>query len=65
MLHMELILWNVFGLYAALAAEISVRFLAPTLFFWVVGLSGGFISTYGYFFIKKENKNIELKPKNL
>lgn len=45
--HLEVMGWSVVGLYAALAAEISVRLVPPRLFFWAVGLSGGVITLVG------------------
>lgn len=52
--HLEVMLWSVVGLYAAFAAEISTRFFHEKFFFLAVGLSGGLISTFGYYYIRKE-----------
>ena len=51
--HLKVMSWSVVGLYAALAAEIGVRFFEPRFFFWIVGLSGGFITTIGAVLIRR------------
>jgi len=48
--------WSVVGLYAALAAEIGVRFFEKEMFFWIVGISGGLITTIGARLIRKRKK---------
>lgn len=62
--HLEVMLWSVVGLYAAFAAEIATRLVSGTYFFWAVGLSGGLLSTLGYYFIrfqKRKFANLKLK----
>lgn len=54
--HLEVMLWSVVGLYAAFAAEIFTRFFPAAYFFWAVGISGGLISTFGYYYIRKERE---------
>ena len=49
--HMKVMGWSVVGLYAALAAEISVRFVSREYFFWAVGISSLLIIGVGAFFI--------------
>jgi uncharacterized membrane protein len=62
--HLEVMLWSVVGLYAAFAAEIATRFVEDAYFFWAVGLSGGLISSWGYYYIRMQKKkyaNIRFK----
>jgi hypothetical protein len=54
--HLEVMLWSVVGLYAAFAAEIAARLVSRTYFFWAVGLSGGLLSTLGYYFIRFQKR---------
>lgn len=58
--HLEVMLWSVVGLYAAFAAEVSVRFFHDRYFFWAVGISGGLISTLGNYYIRR----VKAKYKN-
>ncbi|MTI29950.1 DUF2306 domain-containing protein [Xanthovirga aplysinae] len=54
--HLKVMSWSVVGLYAALAAEIGVRFFEKELFFWIVGVSGGLITTIGAILINRRKK---------
>lgn len=58
--HLETMSWSVVGLYAALAAEISVRFFSSQYFFWITALSGGIVTTVGSIIIKKMKKKAVL-----
>ena len=49
--HLKVMAWSVVGLYAALAAEISVRFFPKQYFFHAVGISSLVIIGLGAFFI--------------
>ena len=51
--HIRVMGWSVVGLYAAFAAEISVRFFSPQYFFMMVGISSGLICFVGAMMIKK------------
>ena len=54
--HLEVMSWSVVGLYAAFAAEISVRLVSPKYFWIAVFLSGGLLTTFGGIFIKRRKK---------
>jgi len=54
--HLEVMSWSVVGLYAALAAEIGVRFFEKEMFFPIVGISSGLITTIGAILIRNRKK---------
>lgn len=61
--HLKVMLWSVVGLYAALAAEISVRFVPAAYFLETVSISSLLITGVGAFFIYRrffrEKRNLE------
>jgi len=61
--HLEVMSWSVVGLYAALVAEIGVRFFPMQRFFWVVGLASGVVCFIGSILIKRRIKLETVKLK--
>lgn len=53
--HFYFMYWSVVGLYAAFAAEVSVR-VPSTPFWWMVGISAGIVSIIGtIIYMKKKD----------
>ena len=53
--HFYFMYWSVVGLYAAFAAEVSVR-VPSTPFWWMVGISAGVVSVIGtIIYMKKKD----------
>lgn len=62
--HLEGMSWSAVGLYAALAAEIGVRFFEKEYFFWIVGISTAIIMFAGARLINR-HKAQEMAKLNL
>ena len=63
--HIRVMSWSIVGLYAAFAAEITVRFFPPQYFSLMVGLSSGLICFIGAIMIKKRVAKVTGEPNNL
>jgi uncharacterized membrane protein len=55
--HIEVMCWSIVGLYAAFAAEVSVRLLPQEYSLTVLGVSGGIITTIGAILIRRRKKS--------
>lgn len=54
--HLSFMSWSVVGLYAAFAAEISVRFFSPAYFGYIVAIATAVITGIGHIVISREKR---------